>query len=124
MSLFAMKNTYVVISSAGPNRDSSKGTCEQPFWDEHAAFIDRLVADGFILMGGHFVDEGGSLSIFNVEDEKRTSREIEGRSMVNARRSQTGKHQALANLYWPEEVTSGARQLAGGHLFHAVESLL
>jgi uncharacterized protein YciI len=69
MSLFAMKNTYVVISSAGPNRDSSKGTREQPFWDEHAAFIDRLVADGFILMGGPFVDEGGSLLIFNVDDE-------------------------------------------------------
>ena len=52
-----MKNTFVVISSAGPNRDLSKGTREQPFWDEHAAFIDRLV------------DEGGSLLIFNAEDE-------------------------------------------------------
>jgi uncharacterized protein YciI len=62
-----MKNTSVVISSAGPNRDLSKGTREQPFWDEHAAFIDRLVADGFILMGGPLVDEGGSLLIFNAE---------------------------------------------------------
>ena len=42
---------------------------EQPFWDEHAAFIDQLVADGFILMGGPLVDEGGSLLIFNTEDE-------------------------------------------------------
>jgi uncharacterized protein YciI len=64
-----MKNTYLVLSSAGPNRDLSKGTREQPFWDEHAAFIDQLVADGFILMGGPLVDEGGSLLIFNAEDE-------------------------------------------------------
>ena len=64
-----MKNTFVVISSAGPNRIVPKGTREQPFWDEHAEFIDRLVAEGFILMGGPLVDEGGSLLIVNGEDE-------------------------------------------------------
>ena len=47
-----MKNTFVAISSAGPHRDSSKGTREQLFWDEHAEFIDKLVGEGFILMGG------------------------------------------------------------------------
>ena len=66
-----MKNTFVVISSAGPNRDVSKGTREQPFWDEHAEFIDRLVAEGFILMGGPLVDEGGALLIVNAEDENK-----------------------------------------------------
>jgi uncharacterized protein len=65
-----MKNTFAVISSAGQNRDLSKGTREQPFWDEHAEFIDRLVAEGSILMGGRLVDEGGSLLIFNAENEK------------------------------------------------------
>ena len=69
IGLPVMKNTFVMISSAGPNRDLSKGTREQPFWDEHAEFIDQLVADGFILMGGPLVDEGGSLLIFNAEDE-------------------------------------------------------
>ena len=64
-----MKNTFVVISSAGPNRDLSKDTREQPFWDEHADFIDRLVADGFILLGGPLIDEGGSLLVFNAKDE-------------------------------------------------------
>jgi len=64
-----LKNTFVAISSAGPNRDLSRDTREQPFWDEHAEFIDQLVAAGFILMGGPLVDEGGSLLIFNAEDE-------------------------------------------------------
>jgi uncharacterized protein YciI len=64
-----MKNTFIAISSAGPNRDPSKGTREQPFWDEHAAFIDQLVTEGFILMGGPLIDEGGALLIVNANDE-------------------------------------------------------
>src|ERR1700756_1804631 len=64
-----MKNTFVAISSAGPNRDPSKGTREQPFWDEHAAFIDQLVDEGFILMGGPLIDEGGAMLIVNAEVE-------------------------------------------------------
>jgi uncharacterized protein len=71
-----MKSTFVVISSAGLNRDPSKSTREQPFWDEHAAFIDQLVADGFILMGGPFPDEGGSLLIFNAESESEVREKL------------------------------------------------
>ena len=71
-----MKNTFVVISSAGPNRDVSKGTREQPFWDEHAEFIDRLVAEGFILMGGPLVDEGGSLLIVNADGENEVRQKL------------------------------------------------
>src|SRR5882762_8657294 len=71
-----MRNAFVMISSAGPNRDLSKGTREQPFLDEHAAFIDRLAAEGFILMGGPLVDEGGSLLIFNAEDENEVRQKM------------------------------------------------
>jgi uncharacterized protein YciI len=71
-----MKNTFLAFSSAGRNRDFSKGTREQPFWDEHAAFIDQLVADGFILMGGPLVDEGGSLLIFNAKDENEVREKL------------------------------------------------
>ena len=71
-----MKNAFVAISSAGPNRDSSKGTREQLFWDEHAKFIDQLVDDGFILMGGPLVDEGGSLLILNAEDENEVPEKL------------------------------------------------
>ena len=71
-----MKKTFVVISSGGPNRDLSKGTREQPFWDEHAEFVDQLVAQGFILMGGPLVDEGGALLIFNAEDENEVKEKL------------------------------------------------
>ena len=71
-----MKSTFVAISSASLNRDSSKGAREQPFWDEHAAFIDRLVDEGFILMGGPLVDEGGALLVFNAEDENEVRQKL------------------------------------------------
>ena len=71
-----MKNTFIAISSAGPNRDPPKGTREQPFWDEHARFIDQLVDEGFILMGGPLLDEGGSLLIVNAEDENEVRNKL------------------------------------------------
>jgi len=87
-----MKNTFVVISSVGPNRDRSKSTREQPFWDEHVVFIDRLVDEGFILMGGPLVDEAGmpqgALVIVQAEDEKEVREKLKNdpwfeRSILN-----------------------------------------
>lgn len=71
-----MKNTFIAISSAGPNRDPSKGTREQPFWDQHAAFIDQLVAESFVLMGGPLIDEGGAMLIVNAEDENEVREKL------------------------------------------------
>ena len=75
-----MKNVFIAISSAGPNRDRSKHTREQPFWDEHASFIDQLVAEGFILMGGPLVDERelphGALLIVNAKDENEVREKL------------------------------------------------
>jgi uncharacterized protein YciI len=71
-----MKNVFLAISSAGPNRDFSKGAREQLFWNEHAKFIDQLVDAGFILMGGPLVDEGGSLLILNAEDENEVREKL------------------------------------------------
>jgi uncharacterized protein YciI len=75
-----MKKTFLAISSAGPNADPLKRTREQPFWDEHVAFIDRVVAEGFILMGGPLVDEReiphGALLIVNAQDENEVREKL------------------------------------------------
>jgi uncharacterized protein YciI len=71
-----MKDTFVTISLAGQNRDPSKGARQQPFWDEHAAFIDQLVAEGFIMMGGPLVDEGGAMLIVNAKDENEVREKL------------------------------------------------
>jgi uncharacterized protein YciI len=67
------KTTFIVISAAGDHRDLTRGSREQPFWDEHAVFIDRLVDDGFIMLGGPLTDEGGALLVVRAgsEDEAR-----------------------------------------------------
>ena len=59
-----------------PNRDLTKDTREQPFWDEHAEFIDKPVDERFIFMGGPLVDEGGSLLIVEAEDENEVRERI------------------------------------------------
>ena len=72
-----MKNTFLAFSSAGPNRDFSKDTREQALWNEHAAFIDQLVEDGFILMGGPLIDEAGSLFILDANNENEVRDKLE-----------------------------------------------
>jgi hypothetical protein len=47
----------VVVRRAGPDWDRSKPLEEQSGWDEHAVFMDRLVDDGFIVLGGPLSDE-------------------------------------------------------------------
>jgi uncharacterized protein YciI len=70
-------NTYIVISSAGPNRDHEKGTREQAYWDEHEPFIDGLVDDGFILLGGPLVDEGGGVLVVVAGSEAEVREKLE-----------------------------------------------
>ena len=41
----------VVLRRSGPDYDHSKPLEEQSGWDEHAAFMDGLVEDGFIVLG-------------------------------------------------------------------------
>ena len=70
--------TFIVISTAGPNRDRSRGTREQPMWDQHAAFIDELVENGFIRLGGPLIDEGGAVLVVGAEDEADVRERLNG----------------------------------------------
>jgi hypothetical protein len=47
----AMAN-FAVMLVHGPGWDVSRPIREQDAWDEHAAFMDGLVDDGFIILGG------------------------------------------------------------------------
>jgi len=40
----------------GPRWDSARGIREQDAWDDHADFMDGLVADGFVILGGPIGD--------------------------------------------------------------------
>jgi uncharacterized protein YciI len=60
---------FLVYSTAGPQRDLARDSREQPRWDEHAAFIDGLVAEGVILLGGPLDEEGGGFLVITARDE-------------------------------------------------------
>ena len=47
----------VVLRRSGPEYDHSKPLEEQSGWLDHAAFMDGLVDDGFIVLGGVLADE-------------------------------------------------------------------
>jgi uncharacterized protein YciI len=43
---------FVVTEERGPSWDASRPRREQDDWDAHAAFMDALVEDGFVVLGG------------------------------------------------------------------------
>jgi uncharacterized protein YciI len=47
---------FVVISQQGPSWDPSKTMRDQQLWTEHATFINGLVDEGFLLLGGPLAD--------------------------------------------------------------------
>jgi hypothetical protein len=58
---------YLVERSKGPRWDHSCGTREQAGWDEHAAFMDALAEEGFVMLGGP-VGAGASETFLLVVD--------------------------------------------------------
>jgi hypothetical protein len=59
-----MARMYAVILDHGPEWDDARSLREQDDWKAHAAFMDALVDDGFIVLGGPIGD--GSLVLHAV----------------------------------------------------------
>jgi uncharacterized protein YciI len=60
---------HVVVLRSGPEWDASRPLEEQSGWDEHAAFMNRLVDEGFILLGGPLADEHRVVHAVEAESE-------------------------------------------------------
>jgi len=52
MPAVAMKPLFAVIRSRGPAWDHSRPMEGQQEWQAHAAFMDGLEAEGFVVLGG------------------------------------------------------------------------
>jgi uncharacterized protein len=78
---------YLVERAKGPSWDHSRGRREQPGWDEHAAFMDALAAEGFVVLGGPVGEGEGDNALLVVD--------ADGEGAVRAR---------LADDPWPEDV--------------------
>jgi uncharacterized protein YciI len=63
--------TFAVVRERGPAWDVSRTMREQDAWDEHAAFMDSLAADGFIVFGGPLGD--GTRVLFAIEAASKSA---------------------------------------------------
>lgn len=77
--------TFVVVRAFGPAYEASVTLEEQAGWGEHAAFMEGLVDEGFVRLGGLLGDGTRALLVCDAPDERT----------VRAR---------LADDPWPEEL--------------------
>jgi uncharacterized protein YciI len=54
----------------GPGWDDARPIRSQDAWDEHAAFMDALVDEGFIILGGPLGDGEQSLHVVEAGDQE------------------------------------------------------
>jgi hypothetical protein len=52
-----MPTFFIVLRRSGPRWDASRPMEEQSGWPAHAAFMDALVDEGFVILGGPLADE-------------------------------------------------------------------
>src|SRR5260221_6196813 len=73
----AMAN-FAVRLAHGPRWDSSRQIREQEGWDGHAAFMDGLVDDGFIVLGGPVGDGEQTLHVVEAAAESEARARLAG----------------------------------------------
>lgn len=61
--------TFAVFRIAGAEWVAGLSVREQPLWDDHAAFMDRLFAEGTIVLGGPYAGETGALLIVEMDTD-------------------------------------------------------
>jgi uncharacterized protein YciI len=60
---------HVVLRRSGPQWDPSRPLEEQSDWPAHASFMDRLVDQGFIVLGGPLADGQRVVHVVEAESE-------------------------------------------------------
>jgi uncharacterized protein YciI len=60
---------HVVLRRSGPRWDPSRPLEEQSDWPAHASFMDGLVDQGFIVLGGPLADEHRVVHVVEADSE-------------------------------------------------------
>jgi uncharacterized protein YciI len=64
---------FLVRQAKGPAWDHSRKRREQEGWDHHAAFMDRLVEEGVIVLGGPVGEGDGDDAVLVVDAESEAA---------------------------------------------------
>lgn len=65
-----MPTFHVVVHRSGPEWNASAPLEEQSGWEEHADFMDDLVDQGFIVLGGPLSDEHRVVHVIEARSEE------------------------------------------------------
>jgi hypothetical protein len=68
----------------GPGWDAVRQIRDQDGWDEHATFMDGLVDDDFIIVGGPVGDGEQTLHVFQAADEDEIRARLTGDPWASA----------------------------------------
>jgi hypothetical protein len=61
---------HVVLLRSGPRWDASQPLEQQSDWPAHASFMDGLVDDGFLVLGGPLADDHRVVHAVEAESEE------------------------------------------------------
>jgi uncharacterized protein YciI len=67
---------FAAIRERGPSWDHARAMPEQDRWVEHAAFMNVLAAEGFVVLGGPLSDGAKILLIIDADSEKEIERRL------------------------------------------------
>jgi uncharacterized protein YciI len=59
---------FVATMVNGPGYDTSRPRREQSGWDEHAVFMNALVDEGFVILGGPIGDGAQVMLVIDAKD--------------------------------------------------------
>ncbi len=82
-----MADYYLVEQAKGPRWDHSRARREQAGWSEHAAFMDALAEEGFVVLGGPIGEGDGENALLVVDAD-----------------SEAAIRDRLADDPWPDDV--------------------
>jgi uncharacterized protein YciI len=68
----------VMLRRSGPEWDPARPMEEQSGWAEHAAFMDALVAEGFLVLGGPLADDHRVVHVVEADSEDAVRAQLAG----------------------------------------------
>ncbi len=83
---------FAVRRLHGPSWDATRGVREQRDWDAHATFMDGLVENGFVVLGGPVPD--GALLLVEARDEREIRSRLSHDPWVRSGLLTTGRIEA------------------------------
>jgi hypothetical protein len=99
---------FIVIRESGAAWDSSRPMREQDGWEDHAAFMDGLADEGFVLPGGPLGEDRRFLHVVEAQSEAHIHARLDADPWTPLGLLRTASVE-------PWRILLGERRLGGGY---------